>query len=75
MDVDIICKILKINKGGVGGVRKAGNREQEKPGGVVGGHELIVRRGKVILCNGGENRWVCPGCFLIGLAEVRVKVV
>ena len=28
MDVDIICKFLKINKGGVGGVRKAGTRDQ-----------------------------------------------
>jgi hypothetical protein len=27
MDVDIICKILKIKKGGVGGVN-AGNRDQ-----------------------------------------------
>jgi hypothetical protein len=57
MYVDIICKFLKINKGGVGGVQKAGNREQgsgnrkqEKPGALVVGHELIVRQGKVILC-------------------------
>jgi hypothetical protein len=28
MDVDIICKILKIKKGGVGGYPKAGNRDQ-----------------------------------------------
>jgi hypothetical protein len=30
MDVDIICKFLKIKKGGVGGVQKqgTGNREQ-----------------------------------------------
>jgi hypothetical protein len=28
MDVDIICKFLKIKIGGVGGDLKAGNREQ-----------------------------------------------
>jgi hypothetical protein len=69
MDVDIICKFLKINKGGGGGGTKSreqgsGNREQEKPGGVVVGHGLIVRRKNEMLCNCRENRCVWFGYFL-----------
>ena len=63
MDFDIICKFLKINKGGVGGVplgQGSGVRDQEKPGAAVNVHALIVRLWKVIFCNGRGNKMHRP---------------
>jgi hypothetical protein len=47
----------------VGGVQKqgTGNREQEKPGGLVVGHELIVRPEDEMICNCGEDRCASLG--------------
>jgi len=46
-----VAQVLKINKGGVGGdLQGLGIREQGKPGALVVGHALIVRREIVIIC-------------------------
>jgi hypothetical protein len=63
MDVDIICKFLKINKGGVGGTFQlsAVSRQpsavsyQNKSGALVVAHKLIVRLKREIFCNCSEN--------------------